>query len=143
MMAVLAKLPVTIPAAFTEAMPALLLLHVPDGVVLLNVVVWPRQTVAVPVIAAGVTNTVTIAVAEQPVPTVYNIVVVPAERPATTPVAGSIVPTVKILLLHVPPALVLSRSVVLPSQTVSDPAIAGGIGETVTMTVRRQPVANE
>jgi hypothetical protein len=44
--------------------------HVPPGVALLSVVVWPTQVAAEPVIAAGGALTVTVLVAPQPVPNV-------------------------------------------------------------------------
>ncbi len=53
MVGVPAKIPVTTPLEFTVANDGLLLLHVPDGVPSLNVVVRPTHTLVVPVIAAG------------------------------------------------------------------------------------------
>ena len=54
MFAVPAATPVTTPVAeFTVAIPVLPLLHVPPLVALLNVVVLPTHTVAVPVVAVS------------------------------------------------------------------------------------------
>lgn len=54
----------------TDAIPALLLLHVPPVVVLLSVVAEPTHTAAVPVMAAGSALIVTVTVLAQPVPNV-------------------------------------------------------------------------
>ena len=51
---------VIVPTAVLE------LLHIPPGVVLANMIVSPEQTVAVPVIAAGVSVTVSILVTVHP-----------------------------------------------------------------------------
>lgn len=51
--------PVTIPVELPIEAAGLLLLHVPPGLVLLNAVVCPEQTVNVPAIAAGNGFTVT------------------------------------------------------------------------------------
>lgn len=59
--------PVTTPdVEFTLAMPEALLVQVPPVGVLLNVVVIPEHTKAVPVIADGVEVTVNDCVAKQP-----------------------------------------------------------------------------
>ena len=42
---------------------------------------------------------------------------------------------------HVPPAVALLRTVVLPEHTNADPVIAAGGGFTVTVAVLKQPVA--
>jgi hypothetical protein len=52
------------------ATEGLLLLHVPPLVVLVNVAVAPTQMLAAPIIESGRELTVTIAVAEQPEPSV-------------------------------------------------------------------------
>ena len=60
--------PVTFPVvAFTDAIDALLLLHVPPAVASLSKIVWPTHTVAEPDIDAGNAFTVMLAVAIQPV----------------------------------------------------------------------------
>ena len=78
----------------------------------------------------GPAFTVTTADAKHPVPAVYLIVAVPAEAPVTTP-AADIVATGVLLLLQVPLPSSLSV-VVAPLHTVNVPAIADGIGFTVT-----------
>ena len=70
MIHMLAATPVTIPVLPTVATAVLLLLHVPHSDVLLNVVVEPAHTLAVPVIAGAAGLTVTKAFTWQPVPTV-------------------------------------------------------------------------
>lgn len=66
--AVPALMPATAPSvAPTVAVVASLLLHVPPVVVLLKVVTEPSQTLAVPVMPAGIAITVTVAVVLQPV----------------------------------------------------------------------------
>ena len=65
-----AAIPVTTPAASIVPAAGLLLLHVPPAVVLASAVVWPMQTVGVPVMIAGEAITVTTTDAEHPVPIV-------------------------------------------------------------------------
>ena len=65
--AVPAPVPLTMPVdAPTVAIAVLLLVHVTPAVVVENVVVLPTQTVAVPVIAAGVVSTVILYIVKQP-----------------------------------------------------------------------------
>lgn len=56
---------------------------------------------------------------------------VPTAVPDTTP--PDIVATAGVPLLHVPPAVASVSVVVLPIQTLAEPAIAAGIGFTVTV----------
>jgi hypothetical protein len=71
MVAVPAATPVTIPVDEpTVATPVLLLLQTPPGERLLSVVVLPAHTVDAPVTGAGEPDTVTVAVAVQPVESV-------------------------------------------------------------------------
>ena len=68
MVTVPAVTPVTIPVlAPTDAVPVLLLLHVPPVVAELSVVTAPVHTVDAPDIAAGNGLTVTTAITRQPV----------------------------------------------------------------------------
>ena len=60
--------------------------------------------------------------------------------PPTTPFEAPTVPVAVMLLLHVPPAGVPLRVVVLLTHTASVPLIAVGSGFTVTTAVARQPV---
>ena len=87
--------------------------HAPPGVALDNVIVVPEQTLDGPVIAAGTGLTVTSAVREHPVESVYVIVDVPAPMPVTTPVPDTEA-TAPSLLAHVPPVGVLDKEVVSP-----------------------------
>jgi hypothetical protein len=113
--AVPADKPVTVPLLeLTEAMLLVLLVHeTPGVVVLLNTVVVPAHNPMVPVIAAGVGLTVNIAVAAQPVPSVYEMRTVPPETPVTTPVDVTVAMPV-LALLHVPSGVVLVRVVEAP-----------------------------
>ena len=61
------EIPLTIPVdAPIVATAVLLLLHVPPATVLLSVILDPTHTADVPVIAAGIAYTVTVAYATQP-----------------------------------------------------------------------------
>jgi hypothetical protein len=62
-----ADMPVTIPAV-TDAIPLLLLAHVPPPVASVNVVEDPTHTEVAPLIAAGTGQTVTGLVTRQPLP---------------------------------------------------------------------------
>jgi hypothetical protein len=64
----------------------LLLIQVPPAAVSANEVVEPTHTSGVPVMAGGKGLTVTSAVIEHPVRTVYVTVIVPGVTPVTTPV---------------------------------------------------------
>ena len=57
--------PVTTPVPLTVAMPGLTLVHAPPAVASVRLVVDKLQKASVPVIAAGWTFTVTVAVATQ------------------------------------------------------------------------------
>jgi hypothetical protein len=135
--AVPAVTPVITPADDVDAF-ALLLVHVPPATVLLSVTVLPVHTDDGPLIAAGAVFTVTVAVATQPVPSVYVMVTVPAVTPVTTPEV--LIDAFVLLLLHVPPVVVLVSVVVLPSQTVSVPVIVPGSALMVTVAAVIQPV---
>jgi hypothetical protein len=69
----------------------------------------------------------------------YVIVTVPDDIPFTMPLAEPTVATALLLLLHVPPASVLERVAVGPSQTVLAPVIAAGVPVTVTVCIAGQP----
>lgn len=102
------------PPPLTVATPVLLLLHVPPGVVLLNVVVCPIHTVAVPVIVFGSGLTVTVLVSEQDVGSVYTMFDVPGVNPVSIPEPIEIVAVAGVVLVHVPPAGIPVSVVVLP-----------------------------
>ena len=118
----------------------MLLLHVPVPVASDNVVVEPTHTLCVPVIAV-IGLTVTTAVDEQPVPSVYVMVEVPAIAPAITPTLASAIVALPLLLLHVPVPVASDNVVVEPTHTLCVPVIAV-IGLTVTTAVDEQPVGN-
>lgn len=139
-MAVPALLPVTTPPVVMVATVVGLIAHAPPAGVPVSVVLLPTQVAAVPVIGLGSGFTVTVVVRIQPVPSVYVIVVVPAERPLTTPVVVLISAVPGRLLAQVPPAGVLFKVVVLPTHTTGDPMINPGSGWMVTVVVVRQPV---
>ena len=131
--------PVTTPtlASAIVALP-LSLLQVPVPVASDNVVVEPTHTLCVPVIAV-IGLTVTTAIDEQPVPSVYVILDVPATAPAITPTLASAIVAFPLLLLQVPPLVASDNVVVEPTHTLWVPVIAV-IGLTVTTAVDEQPV---
>lgn len=140
--------PITTPVALTVATVVGLMAHVPDGVALLNVVVWPTHVVSPPLMADGRGFTDTSLVLMQPVPSVYVIVAVPgsvpvADTPVTVAVPGPVPLTMAMpgaLLLQVPPDGVPVSVVVPPaSHTCGTPVIAPGSANTVTVAVLRHP----
>lgn len=108
---------------------------------LLNVVVSPVHTVAVPVLAGGVALTVNAITLVQPAGKVYVTDKVPAVTPVTKPEVGLIV-AFAVLTLHVPPLAELVSALVAPSHTFGVPTIAAGVGLTVNGIVTKQPVGN-
>ena len=127
--------PVAIPDELPiVATPVFALLHTQPVVVELSVVVPPTHIVVVPVIAFGISPTVTTAVTLQPVGSrVYVILVVPAALPVTVPSVAT-VPTAVVLLLHVPLPLDVN-AVVEPLHTNKLPDIASGNAFTVASRV--------
>lgn len=96
-------------------------------------VVVPTQIVPMPEItpADGSGLTVTVAVAKQVAPVLYDMVTIPGAMPVTVVAVPGVPDTVAIaalLLLHAPPATVLLRIIVLPGQTTDKPEIADGTG---------------
>ena len=65
------------------------------------------------------------------------MVAVPADSPVTTPAKTVAIRSSE--LLHVPPAVVLLRVIVDPSQTSDRPVSAAGEGLTVTVIVNGEP----
>jgi hypothetical protein len=135
--AVPADTPVTTPEASTEAMAGLTLLHVPPGTALLNAVVAPRQTPAIPVIGNN-GFTVIVAMAVHPSDVVYVIIEVPADTPSALAVTRLIATTPVVPLLHVPPRTVLCSTVVAPWHIENVP-VMGAIGFTETLAEDTQP----
>ena len=69
------------------------------------------------------------------------MVAVPAVEPAvTTPDVLPILAMVGSLLLHSPPEVASLSVLLAPTQALSVPVIADGVGATVTIVVARQPV---
>jgi len=60
---------------------------------------------------------------------------VPSEEPLTRPVAEPTGATTVLLLLHVPPAVALPSSEVLPRHMLVIPVIGGGVAFTVKVAV--------
>ena len=83
----------------------------------------------------GLTNI--IAVAVQPVGSIYDITDVPADTPETIPVAEPIAAIAVLLLLHVPPAVASVNVVVWAWHTLVAPDIACN-GSTLTVKLVRQ-----
>jgi hypothetical protein len=107
------------------------LVHVPPGIELLNVMLDPTHTSVRPLIAVGTAVTVTVSTAIQPVVADVNVMTeVPAVTPLTTALLdgpGAIVATVVVVLVHVPPPAIIFVSVVeAPAHTVSVPVMGGG-----------------
>jgi hypothetical protein len=118
----------------TDVLP---LVHTPPVTALLNVVVAPAHTVAVPVIepADGAALTVTAAMVvavPQSLVTVYVIAALPLAMPVTTPLALPTIATPVLLLLHIPPDAALVNVIVLPTHTVDVPIIAPASGDAFT-----------
>jgi hypothetical protein len=131
----------------TVAIVVFELLHVPDGIASLSMVVKPEHIEVIPVIAGGRGLTVTIVEAAQPVPmSVYVIVVMPpglvGVPPVTTPEKGVTVATILVLLLHVPLGVPSLSVVVWPAQMVVLPDITVGNAFTVMVSTLAQPVGS-
>ena len=69
------------------------------------------------------------------------MVEVPPATPVAMPVEDPMVAIAVLVLLHVPPALLLS-TVGSPTQTDAVPPIAAGIAFTLTVLVAKQPVGS-
>lgn len=133
-MAVPSEAPLTTPVELpTVAIAVLLLDHVPPDGDELKVMVLPEHTDDGPDIALGVVFTVNDCVLEQPLPSVYVIITVPADTPVTVPV---LLPTVAIPVLpdsQVPPDGDELSVEADPIHT--DKVPVGTVGEVLTVTV--------
>ena len=123
--------PDTTPAADTDAVAGLLLLHVPPGAVADNEIVKPAHTFDAPAIVpadgAWIIVIIFIALAApHALVTVYLIV----SRPAVTPVTSPVVDTVAFALLavHTPPGVASARDIEAVLHTVDGPVIAATVG---------------
>jgi hypothetical protein len=106
----------------TVAIPVLLLLQVPPASASLSVIWEPAVTVLLPEIVAGAGLTVKIIVVIL-VPTVYDMVHVPAETPVTIPVEEPTAAIPELLLLQWPPEVESIKVTVEPAQTLAVPLI--------------------
>ncbi len=135
--------PLTTPVDDTVPITGLLLLQVPPGVALLNVVVCPTHTLVPPVITAGSAFTENTAVLRQPVESVYVILAVPAVPVVIVPVLEPIAAVPGASLNHVPPAGSALSVTEVPWQVLSVEPIAPGNAFTVATAVTLQPEPNE
>lgn len=119
-------MPVTIPVEPTVASVGLLLLQVPPVVVLPSEVTWPTQTLASPVIAAGIALTVIVVLTAQPVGKVYVNDTTPGATPVTSPELDPIVAIEVLLLVQIPPSTESLSTVVAATQTTPEPVITDG-----------------
>ena len=131
--------PVTVPEDITMATEALLVVHKPAGVTSLKVVLAPAQMPVFPRIGdtdgGPVTVTLMVAVAvPQPLITVYDITVEPADIPVTVPVPLTVA-IVKSKLLHEPPVPVVDKPEVAPTQIEEVPLIVPASGAGLIVTV--------
>ena len=114
------------------------LLHVPPTISLLNVVILPKHTPVLPVIAAGELLTVKLNVAAVPHPVEYVIISEPSLNPVNTPplLTNAIEAA---LVLQVPPIVESVNVIVLPIHISAVPPIAEGIPNTVIDAVAAVP----
>ena len=123
--------PVALPIVATEVLE---LVHVPPVIPMVSVADEPAQTVVGPVKGGGNGVIVTVRDAEQPVPSEYVISAVPGDTPVTTPVPDPIVAIGVLLVVHEPPAGVLTCAPGDPTHIRSGPVIGVGVVFTVTCT---------
>lgn len=129
--------------ASTEAMVALLLVHVPPEVVDDRVEVAPEQIDVLPDTVPGVGLTVSMAELMQPVEVSLKLITeLPASSAVTAPEEEPMMATDPLLLVHVPVPDALVSVVVVPEQSVREPPIAAGSATTVTVRVATQPSAD-
>jgi len=118
-LAVPALMPVSRPVEPIVATAVLLLIQVPPVGVETNVTLLPAQTVCGPEISGlGLTVNTTVALL---VPTVYEIIHVPAVMPVTIPVEEPTVAIAVLVLLQTPPDVVSVNVRVEPIQTLAVP----------------------
>jgi hypothetical protein len=137
--AVPAETPDTNPEPATTDTLALVLLQLPPVIPSDSVIPSPGQTDDEPVIEDGDWLTNMAFVVEQPIESVYVIVLVPTSKPVTAPVPALILATPALLLLHVPPPGSVNV-VVSPVQRADAPDIACGSAFTVINKLTLQPL---
>jgi hypothetical protein len=142
MVAVPTLMPDTLPTVFTNAIAGLLLVHIPPGSVFESMVALPSHICVIPAMFDGVGFTVIMAIDIHPVASLYVMIAVAPVTPVMIPVDEPARAMVPLLLLQVPPGVLLLNVVVEPAQNTIVPVIASGIGFTVTVVVRWQPVLN-
>ena len=115
-------MPVTTPEEDTVATLVVPLAQVPPDTESIKLVVDPTHRLLVPAIRLtnGVTVKMTVALV---VPTVYEMIQVPAVNAETMPVEEPTAAIVLLLLLHTPPAVESVSSASPPAQTMAMPLI--------------------
>jgi hypothetical protein len=121
----------SVPPTVMDAMPGLLLLQEPPKVASLSMGQAPPRQALAAVLAMGFGRGFTMAVAvdAQPVPSVYEIRLVPAVIPVSRPVVDTM-EAAPVLLLQVPPPVPDSVADWF-TQTLSVPLMAPGMGFTL------------
>jgi hypothetical protein len=120
------------PEELTVATEGLEVAHVPPAGEADSVVLLPEHTVAVPAIAPGPDNTVTVSLPEQPPGVLYVTIPVPDVTPVTTP--EDVTETTELEPDHVAPAPGQVSVVLAPAQIESVPGQTGA-APTVTTAV--------
>lgn len=131
-------MPVTTPEVLTIALVESLLYQEPPEVEVVRVIVLPTQTVLPPEMVAAVL-TVTVRVAMQLLPVLYDIVTTPVLTGVITP-AELIVATAVLLLLQVPPAGDPAKVYVDPMQIALTPEIVPPAATVMFFTALHPPL---
>jgi hypothetical protein len=136
-----ADIPVTTPVTeLAEMIEVLPLDHVPPVVALESVTELPLAKISTPLIDDTPLNTLKVVVREQPVESVYIILVVPRSCVVATP-DDAIVATDVLELDHVPPAVALAKVIVLPRHMLfAANVMDAGSGFAVITLVTKHPV---
>ena len=129
-------MPDSTPFVSIDAIPGLLLVHMPPGVTFESDVVAPVHNVIEPKIGVGAVLIVTIAEVKQPVVTVYVILAVPPATPDTIPEVFTVALLTSLLVHDNTPGVVLERLLEAPTHMLMVPVIGLGVGFTVTITER-------
>jgi len=122
----------------TVATLVLLLDHIPPPVPV-NTTELPTHIALGPDIGPGEGFTTMVTLALQPVDNVYMIVAEPGATPVTTPDDEPTVAMLVLLLVQTPPAVLFVSVMDDPAQTDVGPAMATGLGFTVTTAVEMHP----
>ena len=92
--------------------------------------------------AAGRVFTVIIVEVAQPVPIIYEIIVVPIETPVTIPVTEPIAALPGDELAHEPPEIAFVKVIAEETHTEETPVMGNGAGLIVSIAVAIHPVLN-